>query len=355
MARSFGKNKGPEPDSGASRGRSQMPLSMFETRTDAWHEAGLSEQIEPAELRTAWLRLILFSVLIATVLVAFGNRRDLFPGYLTEARIATAILLFILGWGLASALGRTLTPAILRRMDPSTAGTATFVIKLLTIVTVGAIALHIAGVKTSTLAVGGAFTAVVLGLAAQQTLGNIFAGVVLQSTRPFRVGERVRLVGGPLAGSLEGTVSSLGLFHTSILDGKDRIMVPNNVLLTLAIIPLREPRGIDIKARFDSHVSPRHVQAMLDHAITVPTLREPSIWLDGIDRDEVVLQISATPVDPDDGATLAEQILSVTRGTFEFDLPDSGDPAGNGDQSDTPPGDRRTHQDPDPEVPTGHS
>ena len=232
-------------------------------------------------------------------------------------------------------------------MEPGTAGTVTFVIKLLTIVTVGAIALHIAGVKTSTLAVGGAFTAVVLGLAAQQTLGNIFAGVVLQSTRPFRVGERVRLVGGPLAGALEGTVSSLGLFHTSILDGKDRIMVPNNVLLNLAIIPLREPRGIDIKARFDSHTSPRKVQAMLKHAITVPTLREPSIWLDEIDRDEVVLQISATPVDPDDGATLAEQILSVTRGTFEFDLPDSEEEPGQED--------RRKPQDPDPEVPTGHS
>ncbi|MEX0620456.1 MAG: mechanosensitive ion channel family protein [Solirubrobacterales bacterium] len=327
-------------------------MSMFETRTDAWHKAGLGEQLEPAEMRTAWLRLILFSVLIAAVLVAFSNRRDLFPGFLTEARIVTASLLFILGWGFASALGRSLTPTILRRMDPGTAGTASFVIKLVTIVTVGAISLHIAGVQTSTLAVGGAFTAVVLGLAAQQTLGNIFAGVVLQSTRPFRVGERVRLIGGPLAGAIEGTVSSLGLFHTSILDGNDRIMVPNNVLLNLAIVPLREPRGIDIKARFDSHVSPRHVQAMLKQAITVPTLREPSIWLDEIDRDEVVLQISATPVDPDDGATLAEQILSVTRGTFEYKLPDDADETGtDGDSS----ADRRRPQDPDPEVPTGHS
>jgi small conductance mechanosensitive channel len=350
MVKTFRKKRGVEPGSGNPRARTQMPLSMFETRTEAWHEAGLGEQLEPAQLRTAWLRLILFSVLIAGVLIAFANRQDLFPGYQTEARIVTAILLFILGWGLASALGRTLTPTILRRMDPSTAGTATFVIKLVTIVLVGAVALHIAGVRTSTLAVGGAFTAVVLGLAAQQTLGNIFAGVVLQSTRPFRVGERVRLVGGPLAGSLEGTVSSLGLFHTSILDGKDRIMVPNNVLLNLAIVPLREPRGIDIRARFDSHTSPRMVQAMLKQAITVPTLREPSIWLDEIDRDEVVLQISATPVDPDDGSTLAEQILSVTRGTFEFKLPDPEDAP-----YDEASAGRRTQQDPDPEVPTGHS
>jgi len=323
---------------------------MFETRTEAWHRAGLSEQIEPRKMKTAWLRLILFSILIAAVLIAFGNRRDLFPGYLTEARIATALLLFVLGWGFASALGRTITPTILRRMDPGTAGTLTFVIKIVTIMLVGLVALRIAGVNTGALAVGGAFTAVVLGLAAQQTLGNIFAGVVVQSTRPFRVGETVRLTGGPLAGSVEGTVSSLGLFHTSILDGKDRIMVPNNVLLNLAIIPLREPKGIDVKARFDSHTSPRVVQAMLRQAITVPTLREPQIWLEEIDRDEVVLQISATPVDPHDGAQLAEQILSVTRGSFEYRVPDGGDANGDGESAG-----RQPRQDPDPEVPTGHS
>ena len=50
---------------------------------------------------------------------------------------------------------------------------------------------------------------------------------------------------------------------------------------------------------------------------------------------------------PDDGATLAEQILSVTRGTFEFELPDSDEQTGDGDG--------RVRQDPDPEVPTGHS
>jgi small-conductance mechanosensitive channel len=341
MARFFRKDKNSDTEG-------RTPPWMFETRTEAWHRAGLSEQIEPRKMKTAWLRLILFSILIAAVLVAFGNRRELFMGYLTEARIATALLLFVCGWGFASALGRTVMPTILRRMDPGTAGTLTFVIKIVTIVLVGLVALRIAGVNTGALAVGGAFTAVVLGLAAQQTLGNIFAGVVIQSTRPFRVGETVRLTGGPLAGSVEGTVSSLGLFHTSILDGKDRIMVPNNVLLNLAIVPLREPKGIDVKARFDSHTSPRVVQKMLRQAITVPTLREPQIWLEEIDRDEVVLQISATPVDPHDGAQLAEQILSVTRGTFEFEVPDD---ESDGDSSEP----KAPRQDPDPEVPTGHS
>jgi small-conductance mechanosensitive channel len=319
---------------------------MFETRTHQWHEAGLGEQIGDQPRGRTWPRLLLFAVLIAAVLLAFNHRHDIAPGYGTEARIATAILLFGLGWGFASALGRTLTPFIMRRLDPGTAGTVGFAIRLITILLVGLIALGIAGVKPQTLAVGGAATAIVLGLAAQQTLGNIFAGVVLQGTRPFRVGERVRLTGGPLAGSVEGTVSSLGLFYTTVIKGQDRMMIPNNVLLVVAVEPLREPDAIDLRARFDSHLSPSTVQDMLRQAITVPTLRQPRIELEEVDRDEVVLRISATPVNPGDGAKLAEQVVSVTRGTFEYEKPDLDELSAK---------EKGPDQRPDPDVPHGHS
>ena len=101
----------------------------------------------------------------------------------------------------------------------------------------------VAGIEARTLALGGAFTAVIFGLAAQQTLGNLIAGTVLLSARPFRVGERVRLQGGPLAGQLEGTVSSLGLLYTTFATGEDSIMVPNSVVLNVAVLPLREPEA----------------------------------------------------------------------------------------------------------------
>ena len=325
-----------------------MPRWMFETRTDQWHEAGLGEEIGSASHGRTWPRLLLFAFLIAAVLFAFNHRQDIAPGYGTEARILTAVLLFVLGWGFASALGRTLTPFIMKRLDPGTAGTLGFVIRLATILIVGLVALGIAGVKPQTLAVGGAAATIVLGLAAQQTLGNIFAGVVLQSTRPFRVGERVRLTGGPMAGSVEGTVSSLGLFYTTILKGQDRMMIPNNLLLLLAVEPLREPDSIDLKARFDSHLSPSVVQDMLRQAITVPTLRPPRIELEEVDKEEVVLRISATPVNPSDGAKLAEQVVSVTRGTFEYEKPDTA-------EMERARNEAGPDQKPDPDVPHGHS
>lgn len=297
----------------------QLPRWMFETRTEAWQQAGLAEEISHGSMREALARALGFGVIFVGILIAFDNRQDWIPDVdPTVVRVITAVLLAISGWGLALSVSKGLIPAVLRRMDPATAGTVGFMLRLAMIAVVAVVALRIAGIKAQTLALGGAFTAVILGLAAQQTLGNIFAGIVLQGTRPFRVGERVRLTGGSVGGSLEGTVGSLGLFYTTLVKGAERMMVPNSVLLQLTVMPLREPDQVDLKARFDSHVSPGDVQARLRERITVPTRYAPHITVEEIDRDQVVLRITATPLHPSDGAKLAEQIISVTRDTFEY-------------------------------------
>lgn len=55
--------------------------------------------------------------------------------------------------------------------------------------------LRLAGLQLGTLALGASVTAVIVGLAAQQTVGNVLAGLVLISARPFKIGDRVRLAG----------------------------------------------------------------------------------------------------------------------------------------------------------------
>jgi small conductance mechanosensitive channel len=286
---------------------------MFETRSEAWREVGLGAEIDHRTAQRARGQVVVIGVLIAAVLVVFNRRRDLFPGLGTQVRIATVVALVVLGWALARALGRSIAPALFRRLDPATAGTVGFLVRLISIAVMVIIALRIAGLNAGTLAVGGVFTAVVLGLAAQQTIGNLFAGMVLLSTRPFRVGERVRLIGGPLAGQVEGIVASLGLFYATLVSGSDRILVPNSVVLNLAIMPLHEPDRVELRARFGADTSPRRVQELLNEAVTVPTRYPPHISLEEVDRDEVVVRIVATPDRPGDGAELADQILSVAR------------------------------------------
>ena len=251
-------------------------------------------------------------VLAATLFVCY-NRQQIAPGYGKWVRIGTVVVLIFVGSAAIHWLGRGLSPPLYRRLDPATAGTLGFVIRLLARSAVVVLALRIAGVNAGTLAVGGAFTAVLLGLAAQQALGGIFAGIVLQSTRPFRVGERVRLVGGALAGSLEGTVSSLGLFYTTLSQGADRLMVPTTSSSASSSCRCASPTRSTSAPASRPTPAPSRSSSSLLRAITVPTRYRPSVSLEEVDRDGVVLRINATPLRPEDGSQLAEEVLEALR------------------------------------------
>jgi small conductance mechanosensitive channel len=284
---------------------------MFTTRSHSWAEVGLARQLSRAAVRRARLEtLLLFPAAIA-VIVLYSFRKQLFPGLDVPVRVVTVAALLSIGWSLARSFGRAVGPIMFRRMDPSTAGTVGFLIRLTTMVIAVLVALRIAGLSPRELTVGGAATAVLIGLAAQQTIGNLFAGTVLLSARPFRVGDRVRLQGGPLAGTMEGVVSSLGLLYTVLADGEDEIMVPNSVVLNVAVVPLREPDSVDLRARLRPGVTPADIQRMLEERIETPLIEPPRIVLEEVDGDEVVVRIEATPVVASDGPKLASEVLAV--------------------------------------------
>jgi small conductance mechanosensitive channel len=291
----------------------RLNRELFETRSHSWQEVGLGHELEAPSSGRALGGLLAALTVLAAVLVVYYRRHELLPGYGSWVRAATVVILIIVGSVGSHWLVRWISPRLFRRVDPATAGTLGFLIRLFAMAAVVVLALRIAGVTAATLAVGGAFTAIVLGLAAQQTLGSLFAGIVLQSTRPFRVGERVRLVGGALAGSLEGTVSSLGLFYATLVQGADRLQVPNSVLISLVVVPLREPPKVDLRARFSHEASPRRIEEQLLAAIRVPTRYPPSVSLEEVDEEGVVLRVSATPLRPDDGSQLAEEVLGALK------------------------------------------
>jgi small conductance mechanosensitive channel len=300
--------------------KSEMPVpkptqKMFETRSQAWREVGLLRQISPRVVKRARMEAFVLVPLFVGIVVFYDHRQDLLGTYGSEVdttvRIATVLALLTLGWAIARDIGRALGPALFRRMDPATAGTTGFLIRLGTAAVALLVALRVAGVEARTLAVGGAFTAVILGLAAQQTLGNVIAGTVLLSARPFRVGDRVRLQGGPLAGQLEGTVSSLGLLYTTFATGDDSIMVPNSVVLNVAVLPLREPEAVNLRARLRAGMTPGDLQELLEKSLQTPLRDAPRITLEELDGDEVVVLIAATPRLAAEGRHLASELLSI--------------------------------------------
>jgi small conductance mechanosensitive channel len=285
---------------------------FFSTHSHSWRDVGLARQLSRRAVKRARIQSLVLLPLLVGVLVVYGYRERLFgPGWDEPVQIITFLALISLGWQFARDVGRAFGPTLFRRMDPGTAGTVGFLLRLVTMLVAVLIALRVAGLGPRTLALGGAFTAVVVGLAAQQTLGNLFAGMVLLSARPFRVGERVKLQGGGLAGMIEGVVSSLGLLYTTFASGDDAIMVPNSVVLNVAIVPLREPEGIDLRARLRPGVTPMDVQELLRESVDTPMRETPKIALEELDGDEVVVRITATPERPADGPRLAGEVLEA--------------------------------------------
>lgn len=97
--------------------------------------------------------------------------------------------------------------------------------------------LSVLQVPISGLLLGGAITGVIVGIAAQQTLANFFAGMVLLTVRPLSVGQDVVLRSGPLGGEYEGRVIEMGLFYVDLITDHGPVKLPNAGVLASAIGP----------------------------------------------------------------------------------------------------------------------
>ncbi len=94
-------------------------------------------------------------------------------------------------------------------------------------------------VPVQRLLVSGAVTGVVLGIAAQQSLGNVVAGLVLLLNRPFQVGHEISVRSGAMGGSYSGRVLSIGLTYVQLDTAEGIVLLPNSGVLNSAVGPRR--------------------------------------------------------------------------------------------------------------------
>lgn len=123
------------------------------------------------------------------------------------------------------------------------AGIVSYVVVLVGLFAILTVALAILGVNPDKLVLGGAVTGVLIGIAAQQSLANLFAGLVLLFARPFRVGDHVRFRAGALSGEIEGVVTNLSLFYVQLETADGQMLLPNAQALSAAVLLIPEPRG----------------------------------------------------------------------------------------------------------------
>ncbi|MFI6510360.1 mechanosensitive ion channel domain-containing protein [Streptosporangium sp. NPDC050855] len=171
---------------------------------------------------------------VAAVIASAGDLRS--PDLSARLLCAAGAAVFIVSATMAVLRGATW----LRTRTAARIGeTHASVVRILAVVTGAAgtllLTLGLLAVPVGQLLLGGALTGALLGIAGQQTLANLIAGVVLLFTRTVSVGDHIRLHSGTLGGTFEGTVTEIGLIHVHLRTPDAPLAIPNTQLLSAAI------------------------------------------------------------------------------------------------------------------------
>jgi small-conductance mechanosensitive channel len=205
----------------------------------------LSAKVESVKRRTRpWKAIIALIFAIAAAVIshrashgssAFLHTSDLTNQFVTYG---TAALFLVFAstatYGLAGKSRQLLEP----KAGPAHAAIVRYAILLVGAFTTLAITLVLFGVPVSQLVLGGALTTVFVSIAAQQALGNVFAGLVLVFARPFKVGDAIRLRAGALGGALDGVVTDIGITYVRFATDGSMMSVPNSQVLNAVVGPI---------------------------------------------------------------------------------------------------------------------
>jgi small-conductance mechanosensitive channel len=192
-----------------------------------------AQAARPHAIRAALLGVL---ALVALALsTEFGQIEDksapggIDPATDGEKAIAVAGAIGILFFGIWAVrqVGKAIQAALDAQGDGSRATAVIFVMSVLGYLIVGLTFISALGIELEKILLGGAATGVILGIAAQQSLGNFFAGIVLLLARPFAVGDEVTIRSGTLGGEYNGVVVDMSMVYVHLMTERGLVNLPN--------------------------------------------------------------------------------------------------------------------------------
>ncbi|MCC7415850.1 MAG: mechanosensitive ion channel [Acidobacteria bacterium] len=174
---------------------------------------------------------------------------DAFPNDLLNPNTLAGLIFF----GAAFFVAATIAVLLIRRMtrrvaahltDVTAARFISALAQLLVYVVAFVLYAHVVpGLRAvgTALLTGVSVVSIVIGIAAQNTLGNLIAGLSLVLYRPFSVGDRVQL--SSPKGVIAATVEEVSLGFTLLRDDEaQEVIVPNTVMIGTIMIRLNRSR-----------------------------------------------------------------------------------------------------------------
>ena len=142
-------------------------------------------------------------------------------------QVIGAIIILVIGLAFARWLGNVLARRLEKlQMEPPVRTLLVRVVRLIVMAFVLVMVLDKFGVPILTMVAGLSVAGVGVGLAMQGVLKNLFAGLTIIFTKPFRVGEYVEIAG------VYGQVQTVELFSTVLLHSDmSRVVIPNHKII----------------------------------------------------------------------------------------------------------------------------
>ena len=208
----------------------------------------LSAQVAKVKAKTRPWKSIIAVILAIGAAAASGWAHNSFQRFLSNQDVPKQVLAIGLAaafCALASAATIGLAGKARAVLEPragaSHAAIVRYALILIGAVTTLIITLDLLGIPIDQLVLGGALTSVFVGIAAQQTLSNVFAGIVLMLARPFRIGDSIRMQAGALGGQISGNIVEVGITYVRMATATGVISIPNSQVLNSIVGPLPDP------------------------------------------------------------------------------------------------------------------
>ena len=193
-----------------------------------------------------------------------------------------------------------------------------FVLKLGVFALSGYLVLTAWGIDVSTIATSFGLATVAVGFAAQESLSNLFAGVLIIADAPYQIGDVLELDNGD-----RGKVVDIGIRSTRLLTRDDvEIIVPNNIMVNTRVInetggPTR-PRRLRVPIGVAYGVALEHVKQVLqDGLLGIPGVLytqpggHPSVVLRRFGASALELEVLIWILEPGDKLPMVDAINSA--------------------------------------------
>jgi small-conductance mechanosensitive channel len=156
--------------------------------------------------------------------------------------------------------------------------------------------------------------AIILGLALQSTLSDVFSGIALNLARPYGIGDWLAL-----GDSIEGKVVETSWRATYLLTGaNDLVIVPNSDLAKARLTNLSSPepsQGVTLTIRFRPTTAPSTMvevmRSVLLSSNSILTLPQPTIQVKSLDANAAELAVTFSVADVSAVGTAKTEIFDL--------------------------------------------